>query len=674
MNQLGQQQSASSQRATPASARRERSASVSRRWHHAVPLLVTVALCWLLAGCNACSSEWLAELSAAQGDLQRDEAESVGQWEATQTGARFDFGDGVRTLAGATGTVTFDDGALMKLDPQTTIRFSRFAPGKDGRGIEVEAGNAVLEAGSNELRMHTSVGLAVLQPGTSAQISRGEKGLRFFVSVGLARLEGDGKTVEVNADHGVEVGIGMAILDEFGAETDEPEAAPTATASAPPPVDESNLPIVATLDGSAVKIRRPGSKRFESIASGEHTLDPGTQLKLTSKDSAVVRRGSTKASMAGPGTYVVVGEGPRVVEPVAGGMTVSADGQDVAAEIPGGKVTALGSEGLSIGDVNIAGNRTVTVRARAGRVRVDVGDKSSTLSAGETAQVSKGTISIQGRGVAFADIVTGAGGSLLIHDPNPPTAVGITFGDKCDHLGVVEQLSGSRTVASAVGKGSANLHFDAGQRTYALRCLSAKGQLGPIVAKGKITVYRDAGTSALPSKAPNTNVNTDGRSYTVLYQNLLPAISVRWPNAPPAPSYTLTVTSGGASSNYTVKTASFSFAPGKLREGRHTFQFRSSQGRSSRPSHATIRFDNAAPKASIMSPSEGGFSPGASVRVAGIALPGWEVRAKGASLPLDSEQRFSASVGAGPRGLVLQFSHPARGTHHYLRRAAGVPR
>jgi hypothetical protein len=191
---------------------------------------------------------------------------------------------------------------------------------------------------------------------------------------------------------------------------------------------------------------------------------------------------------------------------------------------------------------------------------------------------------------------------------------------------------------------------------------------------GKITVYRDAGTSALPSKAPTTTVNTDGRSYTVLYQNLLPQISVRWPNAPAAPSYTLTITSNGSSTNQTVSAASFSFAPGKLKEGQHAFLFRSSQGRSSRPAHATIRFDNAAPKASIMSPVEGGFGAGSSVRVSGIALPGWEVRARGAALPLDSEQRFSASVGAGQRGLVLQFSHPARGTHHYLRRAAGVPR
>jgi hypothetical protein len=60
--------------------------------------------------------------------------------------------------------------------------------------------------------------------------------------------------------------------------------------------------------------------------------------------------------------------------------------------------------------------------------------------------------------------------------------------------------------------------------------------------------------------------------------------------------------------------------------------------------------------------------------VSGIALPGWDVRAQGEPLRMDSEQRFSGSVTSGPRGLVLQFSHPQRGVHHYLRRAAGITR
>jgi hypothetical protein len=169
-------------------------------------------------------------------------------------------------------------------------------------------------------------------------------------------------------------------------------------------------------------------------------------------------------------------------------------------------------------------------------------------------------------------------------------------------------------------------------------------------------------------------VNTDGREYTVLYQNLLPQVTVRWPNAPQGGSYTLVVTSSGKTHRVTSASANHSFASGRLGEGSHSFQWMTSSGRKSRPSRATIRFDNAAPKASIVSPANGGFGPGASVAVSGIALPGWQVRAQGETLAMDGQQRFSGTVQSGPRGIILQFSHPDRGVHYYLRRASGITR
>jgi hypothetical protein len=616
----------------------------------------------------------MAALAAANGDVVRDHKQTVQQWQPAAVGAEFEFGDAVRTMDQATGEVKFNDGARMKLDPSTTVRFMRFAPDAKQVGIDVESGQAVLEAGDSELRMHTRVGLAILQPGTTAHVGKGKQGIRFFVSVGLARLESDGApAVDVRAGHGVEIGIGMAILDTFEAKP-EPSEAPTIAEPEAPKVDPSNLPIVAKVSGRSVSIRKPGSKRFEPLPEGEHVVEPGTQLKLTAKDTTTVTRGTTQAGLAGPGTYLVVGEGPQIINPVSGSITLSADGHDVSIELPGGKVTALGSHGLSVGDVHVGTRRDVSIKARAGRLQLDVGKETSMLSAGETASISGGKVIVQGRGPDFADLATPAGGSLVIHDPSPPSAVGVQFAKNCPHLGILERVSGSRVLASSVGSGTATLRFDAGRHKYQLRCLSKAGELGGVAAQGGITVYRDGGTSALPSKAPSTLVNTDGRSYTVLYQNLLPSISVRWPNAPPAPSYTLTVKTGGSTKTTSVNSASFAFPSGKLKEGTHTMQFSSSQGRSSRMSTVTIRFDNAAPKASIKTPVDGSFAGGQSVNVSGIALPGWTVSAQGQALRMDSQHRFNSSVGTGGRSLVLQFAHPTRGTHHYLRRASGVPR
>jgi hypothetical protein len=487
----------------------------------------------------------------------------------------------------------------------------------------------------------------------------------------LATLEGNGNRIELSEGQGVEVGLGMAIVDRFGNEpTPEPETEPEPEPTAKP---LETFPILIDVGGASVRIKRPGSKRVEPLAKGEHTVEPGSEITLGTKDTANVKRGDATASLAGPGKYLVVGEGPRVVEPISGSMRISADGNDVAVDIPGGRVVALGSQGPAAGDISRSRGGAIDVRARVGKLRVEVGDDKQVLNAGQAAHVKRGKLTVSGRGPGFADIAISAGNSILVHDPNPPLAVGITA-TGCEHISVVERTKGGRVVGSAVGRASANLRFDAGRWGYRVRCLSETGALGAPTKKGSVTVYRDAGTRALPRKAPATGINADGRTYTVLYQNLLPAITVRWPNAPPAPSYKLSVTGPSGSKTLTSKTASYSFAAGKLKEGKHTFKFTSSMGRSSRSSRAVIRFDNAAPKGSISSPSEGGFAPNASVKVSGIALPGWSVVAQGTKLQMDSEQRFSQSVAAGPRGLVLRFSHPSRGTHHYLRRAAGVPR
>ena len=62
---------------------------------------------------------------------------------------------------------------------------------------------------------------------------------------------------------------------------------------------------------------------------------------------------------------------------------------------------------------------------------------------------------------------------------------------------------------------------------------SAAGRPSKVVARGTVRVERDAGTSQLPARAPTSLVDADGRGYTVYYQNQLPEVRVRWPNAPP---------------------------------------------------------------------------------------------------------------------------------------------
>ena len=118
---------------------------------------------------------------------------------------------------------------------------------------------------------------------------------------------------------------------------------------------------------------------------------------------------------------------------------------------------------------------------------------------------------------------------------------------------------------------------------------------------------------------------------------------------------------------------SYAFPSGAVVEGRHVLTFQAGD-KQSRPTAVTVRFDPAAPKASINSPPNAGFAPNSTVQVSGMALPGWRVFAGATELTLDAQHRFSGSATAGDRVLLIRFQHPSRGSELYLRRAAGVPR
>jgi hypothetical protein len=259
-------------------------------------------------------------------------------------------------------------------------------------------------------------------------------------------------------------------------------------------------------------------------------------------------------------------------------------------------------------------------------------------------------------------LLLGPGDSLIIHDPKPPTAIGFAS-SRCTDLLVLDLGKKRETI----GKGRVSAAFPAGAQRYRLRCDADKAAF----AEGTINVVRDAGSRRLSSAAPANQIDTDGRRYTILYQNLLPKLSVRWPNPPAAGPFSLNLRSQGKTRKLTSGTPSQALASGTLGEGSHELWFEAG-GQRSRTTTVVVQFDNAAPTASISSPPEQGFARGATVPVSGMALPGWTVSVAGRELSQDSQQRFSADVQApgDVRALLIRFSHPQRGVHHYLRRSS----
>ncbi|MDQ3035525.1 MAG: hypothetical protein M3Y87_24175, partial [Myxococcota bacterium] len=188
---------------------------------------------------------------------------------------------------------------------------------------------------------------------------------------------------------------------------------------------------------------------------------------------------------------------------------------------------------------------------------------------------------------------------------------------------------------------------------------------------GSISVRRDAGSTRLESVPPRNVVDSDGRTYDVLYQNALPILTVRWREAS-GPSV-LHVTTGSRSRTFPAAGGRVELRSGEIGEGTHRLWL-TAGGRRSPETTLRIRFDNAAPAAMIREPSSGdALTPGATAHVSGAVLPDTDVRAGATELSIDPQLRFSGDVvvPTDSDALAIRFSHRRRGVHYYLRRVDG---
>ncbi len=259
-----------------------------------------------------------------------------------------------------------------------------------------------------------------------------------------------------------------------------------------------------------------------------------------------------------------------------------------------------------------------------------------------------------GDGVGSAELVVAAGDTFVVHDPRPPTAIGFRTAGVCD--GPARVKAGALQTEAA---GQANLSLPPGQHLYEVRCLDKPDV---VAAKGSVRVLRDAGTRKLPTFAPTANVTTDGRRYTVMYQHRLPKVTVSWPTAPKAESYSLVI------DGRTIQTKSPSYTFSSLRRGSHTVVFgaQTTPARKSRTTTVEVVYDVQAPAARVADPPIG-FEPGEEVNISGQALPGWDVSVAGQEVDVDAERNFSVKTD-GRETIPIAFSHPTRGTHYYIRR------
>lgn len=640
--------------------------------------------------------------------MRRDFATDVEHWHPAIDGATFELGDGARTGADAEARLALSSGAALVMEPRTTIRFllEGQEANPDEPHIEVTAGNAVLEAGEGSQVFHTALGRAVLLPGSRIQLSAEDGRVRMEVRVGSATLTGrDGQTRQLDTGSALVVAVGQAQLvpvsvvpNRVEVPADPLPADPLAADRSPDEPLEGGGEAPASLSlevhGPGVTIRPADAEDWAPLPAGVHEVEPNAQLRVPSQSRVDAARGDQRVVLRGEGTFRLGEPGRALVEAESGGVSLVAERALVRVRMPGGQIETTTDEATEA-TLRVGPTETV-IRAGEGAIalRTDLGEERE-LSPGQTVRVSRvGTFSVDDAaspavtdaseattksrpanplpplGPPRADLLVRAGQNLIVHVPRSPAVVGFAV-PGCPERAVV-RARGRRGPAALGENGEVHVALRPGLFRYQAHCVEADNALSEAVARGQVRVLRDSGRRALPRTPPPNRIDADGRRYTVIYENQLPVFFLRWPSAPGAARYALRFDQGGPRRPVSPsRRPRFRLASGTLGDGTHRFSI-AAGARRSPATTVLVRFDYAAPRASITSPDDRGFRAGERVRVAGITLPGWSVSVEGSAIPLDRAHRFDteATAPVDRSAIAICLTHPRRGVHYYLRRSA----
>jgi hypothetical protein len=626
-----------------------------------------------------CSDQDIAaRLVDHAGEVRKAEDTAKG-WQPAADGDALHCQEYLQTRAGAWARVDIHGRGRVRLEADTVIRFA-CTPGEPV--FDLQIGEATISATGGDSAWELEFGNARLRQGTEVRVRAGEDAMRFEVVVGSAVVERRGGGSDTLAAGDIlEVELGAAEVRRVQpapapapAETDQASIDAGVPDAAPAPAQ-----VTVTIDGRNSRVRMPGEKRWVDLPPGAHQLPPGAELRL-GRGSAEISGDNGQVGIDAQGELVIGSPEGVLAALRKGAGWMRARTGVLAMSVPGGELRARPGASGGRTSVDVERDRT-RIRALVGAV--DIAGKtgaSASLSTGERADLShRGRISIQDQAPARADLVIQAGESPVVHDPRPPTAVGIRFGGACPGEGIVE-LSESASFRDEIiskGSGQANVRVDAGGRRggtqhYRVRCIEQGGLAEAAAASGTIRVVRDAATRQLPRAAPVNTVDADGRRYTVLYQNRLPQIAFQWPGTSDAGPYKLHLAPGkGQPRVFDASEPAYRMRAGELDEDTYEYYFQGASARS-RTSVLRIEFDNAAPSAYLRLPAVSQAWSGDTLEVAGTALPDSEVSVDGVAVPLDRQGRFSTQVALpiATGSVAVRLTSPRQGVHYYLRRDA----
>ena len=592
-----------------------------------------------LAACGGKPSP-VATLIEGQGEVQREHAQQVA---AAASGQRFVVGDAARTGAAAWARLRLRGGAKVRMGADTLVRFV-------AGGARLEIGDAIAE--DAPVTIITEAGAAIIERGGTLRARSRDGGVAFEVVVGRAVIQRPDGDVALDEGGGLVVSIGGAIVERTAPPPKAPPPPPPPKDPPPPPPATA---LTAIVTGRGVT-SRTGEAAWQPLPAGEATLAAGTRVKVPRGAELALARGDDRAAIVGP-AEVTIGEpasGPLCTA-AAGRAAVESHAGEVAIAVPGG-VIVVRPDGTATIDV---GKRESRARVERGEALLDGTASDATVATGEIGVLDRaGAASLRDRTPTAIDVAIAVGERATLHDPGREVAVRVDTRDACAG-GAVELADSAGSFADPRrlgGPRGAAFFARAGTTRFRVRC--PDGTTGKV---GSLRVVGDSGAAAVVRTPPSTVIETDGRRYTVSYQNRLPELEIGWAEA----SGASTLHVQGEGGERTVDATGVHRLT--LDDGRYTVWL-TAGARSSPRTTITISFDNASPISQITAPPP--RAPWTDpLPVRGVTVEGWSASVEGLAAPRDASGRFRVDVPVGGKNVIaIRLAHPDHGVHYYLRR------
>ncbi|MFT3923746.1 MAG: FecR domain-containing protein [Myxococcales bacterium] len=663
--------------------------------------LLTILFIWLSG------ESPLAQISKLEGGVDRDRKGSEEQWFTANLGDELSLGDAVRTAKQSRAKLVMSEGTVLDVAPSTIVRLLSDAPKRER--FRVESGSAEVQAGENAVIFETARGTVQVERGAKVTVREEEDGSTWVrVDMGRAQIGWEESQKVLMAGQelrsskpklktpATSTSSTAPALDKARAAeqvpTREPKPASDPSAAsepnstrelganptprkpdAPSPASQG---MAARVRGNQVKVQAKGDKTARGIAEGDHVLAVGTLVTVDGTSSLELTQAEGGSLVTQGKTSLVVGDGSKVATRVLNGKLRAEAGRvPLEVEVPGGRILLMvDDKGGAAGSIQTAKTGT-QVSAERGNLMLRGKDKEERLSKGSQGSLStRGLAAVDYHPPSMRDMMLTAGVSTTVHDPQPPTAVALQVGTACGgDATLVEQQTARGFQVRGETRDQLLLWFGQGTTAYRLRCQSEGGAPGKIVANGRVQVQHDGAARRVTKRAPELELDLDGRKYTAVYQTLLPKVRVRAP-AGLAGEASLRVEGSGPTKTFKLLASGLTLESGQLGEGTHSLSFvGKSAAPAKKPTTLVIRFDNSAPAAYLE--GEGALKPAGdgSVEISGAALDDSQITVDGKPVSLDRAARFDARVVPDPkaRGVGLWIRHPRLGSHHYVRRIQG---